>query len=122
MSRNYDDLSQLNLLENVVRQSLVPDEAPLATTPTPKSEVPRFEPIAPSPAPIVFQTNTDEYRPALQDASIIEALLRFQKSIKRSSSPHAHGIEFAPPSIPRIETEVKSGLKPSSIHRPKRSH
>ena len=87
-------LGQFNLLEPMVRLSLLPAEVPAPAV---------------IPAPFQFDTHRPEYKPALQDSSIIQALLEFhhaaQAQATRESVPKA--TRFTARQIPKVQVTPK---------------
>jgi len=98
-------ISQINLLENMIRESVAKPKA-TAEVPPVNSPVPQASKL---PASTLGRMRA-EYRPALQDELILSALMEFQKNTQAVASSHQSkpAQSFAPHSPPKVDTQLKS--------------
>ncbi|HAR44337.1 MAG TPA: hypothetical protein DCS07_17190 [Bdellovibrionales bacterium] len=110
----FEALNLLGPLETLTRDSL-PKPPPL---PVPKAVLqPMPLPASLPPLdPTQFETSKDEYKPALQDQSLIEALLQFHKDSRKAEVKKA---AEAPAPKPVQEQGFRASLMEGVLANPK---
>ena len=128
MKKDFTELGKLNQLEGLVRESLQRVQPkPIAAAPSlPQSQA--ASPTAASKALPSYSTAREEYRAALGDPELIEALLRLRKTAppQKKTAPAQNPAKpgaAAPPSpfSPHKPSRTEAEIKPAPLGKRGRS-